>query len=38
MVRLYRFDRVKGKWVLVDYGVRSKVHIYIKLGYLVVYR
>lgn len=33
MVKLYRY--VEGRWRLVDYGVPSKTHIYLALGYIV---
>jgi hypothetical protein len=33
MVKLYRF--VDGMWRLVDYGVPSKIPVYLALGYVV---
>ena len=36
-MKLYRYDREKGKWVFVDYGVKSKVKEYILQGYVVIY-
>jgi hypothetical protein len=33
MVKLYRF--VDGMWRHVDFGVPSKVHVYLALGYVV---
>jgi hypothetical protein len=33
MVKLYRF--VDGRWRLVDFGVPSKIPVYLALGYVV---
>jgi len=35
MVKLYRWSKKKGRWVLIDYGVKNKVDEYIKQGYVV---
>ena len=33
-INLYRF--IKGKLVLVDYGVKSQIDSYVKQGYIVI--
>ena len=35
MVKLYRFDSEKGDWIFCDYGVKSKVDLYLAQGYIV---
>ena len=35
MVRLYRFSTKLGRWVLADYGVKSKADAYVRQGYTV---
>ncbi len=35
MVKLYKYNRKLGRWVLVDYGVISKASEYTKQGYVV---
>lgn len=37
MVKLYKYNRKLGRWVLVDYGVLSKAREYTKQGYVVIY-
>jgi hypothetical protein len=37
MVKLYRYDTQKGKWILVDFGPKDKADSYARQGYLVVY-
>lgn len=33
MVKLLKYQG--GRWVVVDYGVKSKVHKYVQQGYVV---
>jgi len=35
MVKLLKYRH--GKWVVVDYGVRSKAREYVQQGFVVVY-
>jgi len=35
MVKLLKYRH--GKWIVVDYGVRSKVHEYVQQGFLVAF-
>jgi hypothetical protein len=37
MVRLYKYSRKLGRWVLVDYGVQSKTDEYVRQGFVVIY-
>jgi len=37
MVKLYRYDSKKNKWVFTDYGVKSKINEYAFCGYLIIY-
>jgi len=37
MVKLYKFDRKKGKWVFFDYGIKNRVREYSRQGYIVIY-
>ena len=37
MVKLYRYNKAKGRWIFTDYGVKSKVKEYIQQGYIVIY-
>lgn len=37
MVKLYKYSRKLGRWVLVDIGVRSKAREYVMQGYVVIY-
>ena len=37
MVKLYKFSTKLGRWLLVDYGVRSKAKEYVMQGYVVMY-
>jgi len=37
MVKLYKFDKDKGAWVLADWGVLSKVNEYMAQGYIIKY-
>jgi len=37
MVKLYRYSEKKSKWVLVDYGVKSKAEAYASQGFVVIY-
>jgi hypothetical protein len=34
MIKLMKFKN--GKWQIVDYGVESMMHLYLKQGYVVV--
>lgn len=38
MVKLYKYDWKKSKWVFVDYGIRSLAQKFAKQGYLVIYK
>jgi hypothetical protein len=38
MVKLYKYDEKKRKWVFVDLGVKSKIKEYIAQGYRVVHK
>ena len=37
MVRLYKYSKKLGRWLLVDYGVKAKAADYVKQGYVVIY-
>lgn len=37
MVKLYNYDEQKRAWVLVDYGILSRVREYVLQGYVVMY-
>ena len=37
MVKLYKYEKKIGRWVLADYGVKSKAKEYILQGYVAVY-
>ena len=37
MVKLYCWNQKTGRWVLCDYGVKSKVREYLSQGYIVIF-
>lgn len=37
MVKLYRYDIKKGKWILVDFGMKDKADAYARQGYIVIH-